>query len=302
MLLGKSRPQPQPLLDKLVDGTRTVPRFLYAFESATTDAAASIPAQSDSPLVYNDVADSKDSQSSVVSPSKGTLAATEFMVTDLINDDSGIESPLVRLVFYAEKPPSKASAHHSTSHAISLELFRVEKALDVERKFLTQSPFFSDRLADKWRQAKSIKIRLPRPATVHAMVHAIEYLVSGKVSFDYRALFELMYTAHFLNVPQLRNNCAARIAASLSDDTVVMAAHFACKCDLEWLVDRCYTWIVRNLIETGEYAVLLDGTHTPSSLDDMKRVILRHGPYSVPLRVFLPVFQKRYHDSLKFLR
>ncbi len=251
---------------------------------------------------------SSSSPASSVSGAVSPCAHRNFLVTRVVADSSGPAPPAsLELLFFAERrkgatnPNGAASTSTApaTAHSIPLEIFRLEKKVTLPRESLAKSPFFKDQLDTAWKHASHVTVRLPRFAAVNSMMQAIEFLTTGRTQFERRCLFELLAVAHFLKLHALRHMCAVKIGTSLTHTSVIVASHFAFRCDIPWLMETCYEWILRNLLETGDLIPLLVRS-LKGGVVPPKGLTLRQGQYSVPLRGFLPCYERVRKLSTKF--
>eukprot|EP00455_Lapot_gusevi_P057334 TRINITY_DN973_c0_g1_i1.p1 TRINITY_DN973_c0_g1~~TRINITY_DN973_c0_g1_i1.p1 ORF type:complete len:503 (-),score=90.46 TRINITY_DN973_c0_g1_i1:141-1649(-) len=219
--------------------------------------------------------------------------------------DGKSDSEDVELILSAEKPTTKPSGPSPLSHSILLDSFKLEKRIRIGRAVLAKSPYFEQRFAS-CGNLESMKIKLPRFATVESMICAIEFLATGKVFVEKRFFFELLAVAHWLKLDKLISLCATRIATSLSYRNIIIACHFAYRCGLNELLAECYRWILIHIVEAGVLPELLN-QHIQSNAQGpppvtlpLSQAALQYGRYFVPLDAFSPLLEASSSFNLRY--
>jgi Tub family len=277
-------------------------------------------------------------QQAVSSVTTRTIASAIASDAQTVTNTSSIPT-----IIAAASPIDTLGGHHSIhnthSHlgsninandVVSLQVFRMERRCFITVGAMRKSPFFAEKLDNEWKSVYFMVLRLPRLATVHAFALALEFLVSNRLPIFTVNLFEVLAMAQFLKVDTMVDVCAQHIGHSLSARNIIIASHFAYRCELQWLMQRCWQWIAINLIETGHLIYMMPlpqsesrlklesasasastsssaSTTTsvsvsgyPQTLADAGDLTLRKHVYNVPLSAFASIFERRRTESLNF--
>lgn len=186
-------------------------------------------------------------------------------------------------------------------HAFSMETYRLERSIRMERVVLQKSPFFATRLASEWDDIVQVRFVAPRPITVRALQCVLEYLVTGSISHDEKSVFEILAVAKQLGVDSVVEELFPALEKCVGRTTIIAATHFALLFELDGLLQRCYSWIIENLIETGMLGrVIWDKLEASKEGSTYRDVTIKQGSYSLPLIKLEPIVSKTLATRKKY--